>query len=105
MALWLLEASARRPLRVWRGGGHMLWASHWVERTNDAGPEFVHTFLLEVFALDKRVAIPEMLRGLLNGSDIWDVAARPAPDGTYPDLVGGRVVVVRDGAVAPESLC
>jgi hypothetical protein len=81
----------------------MVWASHWVERASDAGLAFVHTFLLEVFALDKRVAVPEMLRGLLNGREVWDVAARPAPDGTYPDLVSGRVVVVRDGAVVPDS--
>ncbi|HEV8636300.1 MAG TPA: hypothetical protein VG370_18920 [Chloroflexota bacterium] len=77
------------------GPRHKVKASHWVQAHTDYGAVFHHTFLLDADAeagADLESLIPA-------GPGTWDVAARPASDGTYPDLESRRAVVVRDGVI------
>jgi hypothetical protein len=91
--LWVLEASARVPFDLRSGARHAVWASSWVRAVRNDRPVVRGTFLVEA---DAEAA----LAGLVPpGAGAWDVAVRPAPDGTYPDAETRRALLVRDGAV------
>jgi hypothetical protein len=70
-------------------------AAYWVQAFTGYGPVVRQTFLVEAGA-----AAGAILEALIPaGRATWDIAARPAPDGTYPDSESRSAVVVRDGAV------
>jgi len=71
-------------------------ATHWARRdTGDHGTVFHHTFLLQTGAADgETLGVP-----IPRPPGVWEVTARPAPDGTYLDLVSRSAIVVRDGVI------
>lgn len=100
MALWVLEATARAPIRLPRGPLHQVRAAHRVRRYTDFGPAVVHTFLVETLFGASDPATRTVVEGLIPPGDrAWDVDAKPAPDGVYPDLETRGAVVVMGGAV------
>jgi hypothetical protein len=99
VVLWVLEVSGRALIRLRDGPRHKVRASYRIRAYTAYGPVVHHTFLVEADARDGRV-----LEALIpTGSGIWELNAKPAPDGTYPDMESRSAVVVQDGAIVADE--
>jgi len=99
MALWVLEASGRALIRLRSGPRHRVRATYRVQAYTAYGSAVRYTFLIEA----DPSAGPRLEALIPTGSSTWEVAARPALDGTYPDLESRGAVVVRDGAIVSDD--
>ena len=95
MALWGLSMTAATPIHVQNGPDHRLLAASHDELIEDGQRRRRNTYLI-----DSSTERGAYLSSLVDtGTNVWDVRATPAPDGTYADNESGRMIVVRAGAV------